>query len=212
MDRLSEPDPTSALPRSFYERPVDVVARELLGCHLVHSTCHGAIGGRIVETEAYGGPGDPGSHADRAPGGRARIMFGPPGIAYVYFTYGMHHCVNAVTAPEGTASAVLLRAIEPVWGIEAMRAAGAPASLPDRKLGAGPGRLCRALGIDRRLNGADLVKGDLRILASPSRPGEVRAGVRVGLTVDDHREWRFWLPSVSVSRGRGQPGGGARQR
>lgn len=203
MDHRSEPelDLDSVLPRSFYARPVDVVARELLGCHLVHHTPKGPIGGRIVETEAYGGPGDPGSHADRSPGGRARIMFGPPGVAYVYFTYGMHHCMNAVTGPEGHAGAVLLRAIEPLWGVDAMRAEGAPATLPDRKLGAGPGRLCRALGIDRRLNGADLVAGSLQILPADGPPGEVRTGVRVGLSLDDRREWRFWLPSLSVSRG-----------
>lgn len=158
------------------------------------------IGGRIVEVEAYGGPGDPGSHADRAPNGRARIMFGLPGIAYVYFTYGMHHCVNAVTGPEGDASAVLIRALEPVWGTKAMRR-GAPhgsKALPDHLVASGPGRLCRALGIDRRLNGSDLVTGTLRIL--PGDRADVSEGVRVGLTTDDERSWRFWTDSSSVSR------------
>jgi DNA-3-methyladenine glycosylase len=186
------------LPQSFYERPVDEVAVALLGCYLVRTVGRSVVGGRIVETEAYGGPGDPGSHADRAPHGRARIMFGPAGIAYVYFTYGMHHCINVVTSGEGIGSAVLLRAIEPVWGTEQMRL-GAPPTLADHHLGSGPGRVCRALQIDRRLNGTDLRTGEVRILRG-RRSGEVRSGERVGLTLDDRRQWRFWVPSPSVSR------------
>ena len=146
-----EPDFDSPLPRSFYERPVRVVARELLGCYLVHRVRSRYLGGRIVETEAYGGPGDPGSHADRAPSGRAKIMFGPAGIAYVYFTYGMHHCMNAVADKEGKGSAVLIRALEPKWGLRSMRT-GAPDSLADHRLASGPGRVCRALGVDKELN------------------------------------------------------------
>ena len=193
-----EPDFDSPLPRSFYERPVRVVARELLGCYLVRRVRSRYLGGRIVETEAYGGPGDPGSHADRAPSGRAKIMFGPAGIAYVYFTYGMHHCMNAVTAKEGKGSAVLIRALEPVWGIRSMRT-GAPESLPDHRLASGPGRLCRALGVDKKLNGSDLTAGSLRILPGEPRT-KVHSGERVGLTLDDHREWRYWLDSKAVSR------------
>lgn len=196
------PGPGRTLPRSFYARDVCTVARALLGAVLVHETPSGRLAGRIVETEAYGGPGDPGSHADRAPGGRARIMFGPPGIAYVYLTYGMHHCMNAVTGPEGRASAVLLRALEPVEGLDAMRgswlAAGARPP-PDHKLTSGPGRLCKALGIDRAGNGHDLTAGVLRI----ERGGRVRtvhAGPRIGLSRDDGRAWRFWTSSRSVSR------------
>ena len=185
------------LPRAFYERPVTGVARDLLGRHLVVVRDRRRVGGRIVETEAYGGPGDPGSHADRAPGGRARIMFGRPGIAYVYFTYGMHHCVNAVTGPAGEASAVLIRALEPRWGTDAMRA-GAPDTLREHHLTSGPGRLCRALHIDRELYGADLVRGPLRILAGEPA-SEVCRGLRVGLSRDDGRAWRFWTPSPSVS-------------
>ena len=189
-----------ALPRSFYERPVEVVATDLLGCVLVRMHRGRPIGGRIVETEAYGGPGDPGSHADRAPTGRARIMFGPAGIAYVYFTYGMHHCMNAVTGAEGHASAVLIRALEPVYGIRSMRK-GAPTTLPDEKLASGPGRVCRALGVDRTFNGDDLTTGPLRI-ARGDTPSHVDHGVRVGLTLDDGREWRFWTDSPSVSNRR----------
>jgi DNA-3-methyladenine glycosylase len=125
-------------------------------------------------------------------------MFGPAGIAYVYFTYGMHHCMNAVTDREGKGSAVLFRALEPVWGVRAMRT-GAPVSLPDHRLASGPGRLCRALGVDKKLNGSDLTAGSLRILPGHGR-SKVRSGVRVGLSLDDQREWRFWLDSNAVSR------------
>jgi DNA-3-methyladenine glycosylase len=189
--------PSEPLERRFYERPVERVARSLLGCLLVRVDGEEIVGGRIVETEAYGGPGDPGSHADRAPNGRARIMFGPAGIAYVYFTYGMHHCMNAVTGQEGKGSAVLIRALEPVYGVDRMRT-GAPPALPDHKLASGPGRLCRALGVTRELNGTDLTSGPLRILKG-TRVRDVSNSVRVGLTVDDQREWRFFTDSASVS-------------
>ena len=193
---MAERNDCSVLGRDFYERDVLHVARDLLGCRLVH----GAVGGVIVETEAYGGPGDPGSHADRTPGGRARIMFGPPGIAYVYFTYGMHFCMNAVTGPEGEGSAVLIRALEPVWGVERMRAAGFPSNLRDHKLASGPGRVCRALGVGRDHNGADLTDGHLTIMEPVEPRDPVSSGHRVGLTLDDDRPWRFWVDSDSVSR------------
>jgi DNA-3-methyladenine glycosylase len=194
----------SPLPRDFYERHVTEVARDLLGCYLVRRRASrqsegSIIGGRIVEVEAYGGPGDPGSHADRAPNGRASIMFGPPGIAYVYFTYGMHHCMNAVTDRVGQGSAVLIRALEPVWGTRVMRY-GAPTNLADHLVASGPGRLCRSLRIDRAQNGTDLVSGVVRILPRVDEPDVVHEGVRVGLTADDGRLWRFWTDSPSVSR------------
>jgi DNA-3-methyladenine glycosylase len=185
--------------RRFFERAVTDVATALLGCYLVHTVGEVAVGGRIVETEAYGGPGDPGSHAHRAPNGRAQIMFGPAGVVYVYFTYGMHHCMNVVTEPDGKAGAVLLRAIEPVWGISVMRR-GAPPALKDHLLASGPGRLCRALGIDRALNGAELADGPITIHRRKRRVAEVRSGLRIGLSADDERQWRFWTPSPSVSR------------
>ena len=198
----SEPivDLADTLPRAFYERPVERVARGLLGCLLVRIDGDVLVGGRIVETEGYGGPGDPGSHADRAPGGRARIMFGPAGIAYVYFTYGMHHCMNAVTGPEGKASAVLIRAFDPLFGVETMRA-DAPPTLPMFKLASGPGRVCRALGVDRILNGTDLTTGVLRVVKG-RRVRHIESGTRIGLTVDDGRTWRFWVDSLAVSRTR----------
>ncbi len=198
MEALRHDRLAPVLEQSFFERPVTEVARELLGCYVVRGRGNAMVGGRVVETEAYGGPGDPGSHADRAPNGRARIMFGPPGVAYVYFTYGMHHCMNVVTGPEGEAGAVLLRAIEPVWGTGRMRR-GAPPTLADGLLGSGPGRLCRALGIDRRHNGTDLRVGPIRTLRGPPA-ADVLSGPRVGLTLDDGRAWRFWTTSASISR------------
>jgi DNA-3-methyladenine glycosylase len=189
------------LPKSFYSRDVSRVARDLLGCYLVRRRGRGFYGGKIVETEAYGGPGDPGSHADRAPNGRARIMFGEPGFAYVYFTYGMHHCLNAVSEDEGSAGAVLIRAIEPVWGVEGMRR-GAPERLADGLIASGPGRLCRALDVDRRHNGSDLTEGPIRVAPGDGIRAEVHRGPRVGLSSDDGREWRYWLSSPSVSRAR----------
>ena len=170
------------LPASFYARPTDLVARRLLG-HLLVSTIGGRrTAGRIVETEAYLGPHDPASHAF---GGRrtARTegMYGPPGTAYIYFTYGMHWCLNAVTRREGYPAAVLIRALEPVVGLETMRRRRG--HRPDRELCSGPARLCAALGITGRLNGVLLQGGLLRILRSPERrrPRIVRTP-RVGIT------------------------------
>ncbi|HZV02768.1 MAG TPA: DNA-3-methyladenine glycosylase [Planctomycetota bacterium] len=131
--------------REFYDRPALEVAPELLGKLLLRRIGRKVLAGRIVEAEAYMGLDDQASHARRGPTPRAKIMFGPPGFAYVYMIYGMHHGMNVVCDREGVASAVLLRALEPVRGIE-----GATD---------GPGKLCRALSIDRALNGEDLVVG-----------------------------------------------------
>ena len=141
----------ACLPRSFYNRDTIVVARELLGKHLVHVTPAGTLVGRIVETEAYLGPHDLAAHSSKGLTERTKIMFGPPGFAYVYLIYGMHHCMNVVTEPAGNGAAVLLRALEPVSPLAA-RANG-------------PGLLCRALAIDRRLNGHDLLSDDFFIAA-----------------------------------------------
>jgi len=127
-------------------------------------------------------------------------MFGPAGVAYVYFTYGMHHCMNAVCGAEGHAGAVLLRALEPLWGLASMRD-GAPGSLSDDKLASGPGRICRALGVDKRLNGADLTASTLRILPATSAVRGIRTTTRIGLSNDDERAWRFFVESASVSGG-----------
>lgn len=140
-------DQPSPLPRAFYDRPTLLVARELLGKRLVHCAPQGRRAGRVVEVEAYIGPEDRANHASRGRTARTEVMFGPPGHAYVYLVYGMHCCFNVVTEREGYPAAVLVRALEPLEGIETSPS--------------GPGRLCRALGIDRRFNGADLTAGAL---------------------------------------------------
>ena len=187
------------LPRLFYARDSRVVAPELLNKLLVR----GERIGRIVEVEAYCGPEDPGSHAFRGETPRNATMFGPPGRLYVYFTYGMHHCSNVVCGKEGEATAVLLRGLDVVDGLEEMRAAY-PGSRPDRDLCRGPARLCRAFGIDRSFDGADLVGGDrgLLVLDDGTPPPEVPAvGPRIGLSAGAELPWRFSVPGApGVSR------------
>lgn len=179
------------VPRAFYRRDGRIVAPELLGKLLV---CRGRTG-RIVEVEAYAGAEDPGSHAYRGRTRRNATMFGPPGHLYVYFTYGMHWCANAVCGDEGEATAVLLRALGPLDGLEAMRAAR-PEARRDRELCAGPARLCRALGIDRADDGADLVAGDRGILVlddgtpPPAAPGQ---STRIGLSAGVEHPWRWFV-------------------
>ena len=142
----------SKLPRSFYDRDTITVARELLGKYLVHRDQGIARVGRIVEVEAYLGEHDLAAHSSKGKTNRTRVMFGPPGHAYVYLVYGIHRCMNVVTECEGHASAVLLRAIEPTSNINGRTQ--------------GPGLLCQAMGIDRSLNGHDLVSDDLYIAAA----------------------------------------------
>ena len=180
------------LPRSFYRRDALAVAPDLLHKVLVH----GDRAGRIVEVEAYRGSLDPASHAHRGPTARNRSMFGPPGLLYVYFTYGMHWCANVVCHEPGDASAVLVRALEPLRGIEHMRAAR-PAARRDVDVANGPAKLCEALGIDGTLDGTDLTARDSPVtilddgLAPPPRPV---VGPRVGIRVATDRPWRFSVP------------------
>jgi DNA-3-methyladenine glycosylase len=179
-------------------RPVLEVAPRLLGSVLRH----GDVACRVTEVEAYDGAGDPGSHAYRGPTARNEVMFGPPGRLYVYFTYGMHWCCNVVCGPEGSASAVLLRAGEIVDGVDLARARRT-AARNDRDLARGPARLCRALDIDRARNGHDLRVPPLTLTPSDVPAPEVETGPRVGLRPAADRPWRFWLPgepTVSVYR------------
>lgn len=156
------------LPRAFYDRDTATVARELLGKHLVHVVDGVPRIGRIVETEAYLGPHDLAAHSSRGETPRTRVMFGPPGHAYVYLVYGLHCCFNVVTEGEGSGSAVLLRALEPVANLE-----------PRTR---GPGLLCRAMGIDRRLDGADLASPRLHLLDPvPAERFAVARRPRVGV-------------------------------
>jgi len=165
--------------------------------------------GRIVEVEAYHGANDAASHAYRGRTPRTAVMFGPPGFLYVYFTYGMHWCANVVCGPDGEAAAVLIRALAPTAGLEAMRSAR-PAARRDRDLCSGPAKLCQALGITGSDNGTDLlapatgrrVPGAVRLLDDgtppPRRPGR---GTRIGIKEATQHRWRFWVPGdPNVSR------------
>jgi DNA-3-methyladenine glycosylase len=193
--------------RPLLAGPPDEAARGLLGCLL----SAGGVTVRLTETEAYAGTGgDAASHAYRGRTPRNAVMFGPPGHAYVYFTYGMHWCLNVVCGPDGTAAAVLLRAGAVVSGVEAARERRG-AAVRDRDLARGPARLCAALGIDRDAYGVDLLAAGspvrLRPPAAPPDPETVHCGPRVGVTGDHDLPWRFWLagdPTVSAYR-RHQP-------
>jgi len=197
--------------REFFARPSVEVAPDLLGCVLEHETADGLVAVELTEVEAYAGRSDPASHAYRGETRRNAVMFGPPGHAYVYFTYGMHFCVNIVClGEEGSASAVLLRAGEVIAGEElarARRTRGTTAIAP-RDLARGPARLCQALGIDRSQDGADLVSAGapLRMLSrtgNPARSGKILTGPRVGVSSAAEIPWRFWYdgdPTVSVYR------------
>ncbi|HWP02384.1 MAG TPA: DNA-3-methyladenine glycosylase [Gemmatimonadaceae bacterium] len=191
----------AALPPAFYDRDTEIVARELLGATLLCRTPEGVAAGRIVETEAYLGPHDPACHAARGITPRNRALHGPPGTAYVYFIYGMHWCVNAVTREEGHGSAVLIRAIEPLEGVELMQRRRARADL--RELTNGPGKVCQALGIDGRFNGMPLYQGPLLILEG-TRPARSRIAVAPRIGIRHAADWplRFFeLGNPYVSRG-----------
>lgn len=183
------------LPRAFYARPALEVAPDLLGCWLIHDLPEGRRAGRIVEVEAYISTEDLASHASRGRTARTDVMFGPPGHVYVYLIYGMYHCFNVVTDTDGQAGAILVRALEPGPGVTARTD--------------GPGRLCRALAIDRSHNRLDLTTGPLWIAAPPdglAPPEEaIAASPRIG--VDYAGEWaarpyRFFLPASRHVSGR----------
>jgi DNA-3-methyladenine glycosylase len=192
------------LPRAFYARDPVVVARAVLGRLLVHDSPQGRVSGLIVEAEAYHGAGDPASHAHRGRTARNAAMFGEPGHTYVYFTYGMHHCLNLVTGIAGEASAVLVRALEPVDGDGLMRERrGVSATV---RLARGPGNVARALGLTRAHDGLDLVGGPLWLSDLPPRRGghRIARGPRIGIRVALDRDWRCFLeghPCVSAAGG-----------
>ncbi len=185
------------LPRAFFDRPTLQVARELLGMRLVRVEPDGSrVAGVITETEAYIGENDLGCHARAGLTPRTRVMFGPPGHAYVYFTYGMHWLFNCVTERENFPAAVLVRALEPVEGLE--RIAQRRAGRPRRAWTDGPAKLCQALGIDGTFNGADLCAPDAALFLEAGEPvpdSRVTIGPRVGLyTVPEPWKsipWRF---------------------
>jgi DNA-3-methyladenine glycosylase len=194
------------LPRSFYDRSAVEVAPDLLGRTLVRVLPDGTrLSGSIVETEAYE-PGDPASHGFRRKGLRNATMFEGPGHLYVYFTYGYHWMMNAVCMPADVPSAVLLRAVQPIEGLEEMaRRRGRDR---DVDLASGPGKLCQALGVDRAQDGEDLVRGTTVWIeaGSPVEQGDIAAGIRVGVSVGLDREWRFRVAGDPfVSKGRPGP-------
>jgi DNA-3-methyladenine glycosylase len=168
------------LPVAFFQRPAEVVARELLGAAVVSGVGGRRTVGRIVETEAYLGRDDPATHGyqDRRHA-RNESLYGPPGTWYVYLSYGMHWCANLVCGPSGHASAVLLRALEPIEGLATMRRRRG--QVPDRQLCSGPGRLCQALGITRTLDGAILRRSSVTVQPADAPP-IVLASTRVGIT------------------------------
>jgi len=177
--------------RQFFARHTLRVARDLLGHFLVHDTPQGRVVGRIVEVEAYRGPTDPASHAFRRTP-RSQIMWGRPGTAYVYFTYGNHFCMNVVTEPQGKAGAILLRAVEPLDGTEIMRKNRGVHD--DRLLASGPGRLTQAFGVSRTHNGADLARPPLYLARGRTARVPVRTGPRIGIRVAVARPWRYYIP------------------
>ena len=206
------------LPRDTFACSAVAVAPALLGCVLEHDTPEGLVAVALTEVEAYHGQADPASHAYRGRTPRNAVMFGPPGHAYVYFTYGMHFCVNLVCLPEGTASAVLLRAGRVVEGEDLARARRTAPGPGGRDLARGPARLCQALAITRAQNGADVCDpaSPLRVrwptaaeaAAGHAGPVELAAasisrGPRVGVSAAGDVPWRFWVtgdPTVSAYR------------
>ncbi|MFE9783703.1 DNA-3-methyladenine glycosylase [Streptomyces sp. NPDC005775] len=203
IDRMDR----TPLTRDFFDRPVLEVAPDLLGRTLVRSTPDGPIEVRLTEVEAYAGEIDPGSHAFRGRTRRNAVMYGPPGHAYVYFTYGMWHCLNLVCGPEGMASGVLLRAGDIHTGADLTRERRLSAR-NDRELAKGPARLATALGIDRELDGTDAIAhpgAHLSVLhGTPPPRDQVRSGPRTGVGGDGAvHPWRFWIdgdPTVSPYR------------
>jgi DNA-3-methyladenine glycosylase len=181
-----------AVPRKFYRRDPRDVAPELLNKLVVRDDRIG----RIVEVEAYCGGEDPGSHAYRGMTARNASMFGPPGHLYVYFTYGMHWCANAVCSDEGVGVAVLLRALAPVAGMETMRELR-PKARRERDLCSGPGKLCQAMSITKELDGADIVSGTSGVrIADDGTPPPTAPGnsLRIGLTAGAEHPWRWFVP------------------
>jgi DNA-3-methyladenine glycosylase len=174
----------ATLGQDFYDRPVNDVARELIGCTLEYD----GVGGVIVETEAYDTT-DPACHAFNGLTARNEPLFGPPGRAYVYLSYGIHQLLNFVCEPEGSAAAVLVRALEPVTGLDEMRARRR--GLPDRDLCSGPGKLTEALGIGQAQNRADLTQPPFAVLRPGSSPPEIHAGARIGITKGTELPWRY---------------------
>jgi|SRR5690348_8053830 len=203
------------LPQQFYARDPRIVARELLGKILVRTLSTGRknerLAGRIVEVEVYLGEGDLAAHSAAGKTARNQVLFGPPGLAYVYFIYGVHYCLNFCCMPEGQAGCVLLRALEPLEGLPQMaRARGLPPERLQsmsglRSLTSGPGRICQAFGITRELfNGEKLYRPDspLRIVDDSLGPGEIQESARIGITKSPDMPLRYFMARSPFVSGR----------
>lgn len=197
-------DASVLLDRGWFDRPAVELARELLGARVVHEASEGTVGGRIVEVEAYCGPEDEAAHSSRGHSPRNAVMFGDPGHLYVYFIYGLHHCLNVVAGPGSKPEAVLIRALELDTGIELARSRRG-ATVPDHRLASGPGNVARALGVDRQMDNTDLLTGPMRLEPRTAAAPRTRRGPRIG--VDYAGAWaarpmRFWIADDRhVSRG-----------
>ena len=193
------------LPRSFYDRPTLDVAADLIGKVLVHTFRGKRTSGVIVEVEAYIGETDPACHAAPGPTKRNQPLYGPPGRAYVYLNYGIHYLMNAVTEANGYPGAVLIRALQPLDGIELMKRRRAPngRGIDEHDLCRGPGNLTKALGITIKDNRLDLATSKLTIEDRGISVGQIATGPRIGIRVAVERPWRYWVEghrSVSVHR------------
>ncbi|MGH2445076.1 MAG: DNA-3-methyladenine glycosylase [Candidatus Limnocylindria bacterium] len=194
--------PGVRLARSWFDRRAQPLARDLLGARLVHDSAAGTVGGRIVEVEAYEGPEDLAAHSSRGMTQRNAVMFGPPGHLYVYLIYGIHHCLNVVGGPGAKPEAVLIRALEIDEGIEIARERRG-AVVEARRLASGPGNVGSALGVDRSVNGVDLLAGPVRVEPRGRRAPRFETGARIGVAYAGPwaaRSLRFWIaddPHVS---------------
>jgi DNA-3-methyladenine glycosylase len=187
--------PAKILPRSFYNRSPEIVARALLGKVLTHRYRGELLTGRITEVEAYLGFSDPASHAFIGRTARNAVLFGPPGVAYVYFVYGMHYCLNVSCLPDGEPGGILFRALLPLEGIATMaRLRGLPADAKPQQLTGGPGKICEALGISREaVNGIDVTLPDspIQILDDGNRPHAIEVTPRIGISKASDLPLRF---------------------
>lgn len=178
------------LPKKFFDRPVEELAQALLGCELVHKTKEGTTAGIIVETESYHQT-DEASHSFKYKSGRNKVMFGPSGHTYVYFTYGMHWCFNVVAEPAGIGAAVLIRALEPTQGIELMKKRRGKDD--ESQLCNGPAKLVQAMGISKADYGKPLYKGDSHITKPKLKGFKISCGPRIGISKAKDTPWRFWI-------------------
>lgn len=186
---------TAAVVRDWFDRPSPALARDLLGARLVHHGADGRVGGRIVEVEAYRGPEDLAAHSSRGRTQRNAVMFGAPGHLYVYLIYGLHHCLNVVAGPGAKPEAVLIRALEIDEGVALARLRRGP-RVADHRLAAGPGNVGRALGVDRTLNGTDLLSGPVRVEPRHGRSPKIERGPRIGVGYAGawaDRPLRYWI-------------------